>query len=591
MKFFKMVLAVVVGMFAGGVLFFVVMIALVAAAIGSSEGMNSQKTVSVSENTVLRMDLSHTIKEQNKNEDFNFTSGKFKITENLGLQNIVRTIEKAKTDDKIKGIYLPLSSMPNGFATTDVIRRSLIDFKESGKFIVAYGEYASQKAYYLSSVADKIYINPEGIVEIRGIGTQLTFFKKMLDKLEAEVQVFKVGTFKSAIEPFIREDVSEPNRKQLEYLLGGIKEDFINNISKSRGITPAHLENSINELKITSAEKAVELGLIDAAYYADEVIADLAERLSIEEGAEIEFIDMNKYGSAIKTETPLTKNMVAVVYAEGDIVSDKAEDKLSSEEFAEIIRKLRLNEDVKAIVLRVNSPGGSALASEVIWRELELAKKDKKLIVSMGNLAASGGYYISCGADYIFAEENTITGSIGVFGLVPNFETFLKNKIGVTFDEVNLNTHASMNGVTNKFDALEHQVIQNGVERVYNTFTKRVAEGRNMHQDSVKVYAEGRVWTGEQALKIGLVDKIGDLDDAIAYAVELSEVDDYRLKEFPKKKELMEQLMGDFGFEAIKMKLLKAELGSEYKYYQQVKNIKANFNTIQMRMPFDIEVK
>ena len=591
MKFFKMVLAVVVGMFAGGVLFFVVMIALVAAAIGSSEGMNSQKTVSVSENTVLRMDLSHTIKEQNKNEDFNFTSGKFKITENLGLQNIVRTIEKAKTDDKIKGIYLPLSSMPNGFATTDVIRRSLIDFKESGKFIVAYGEYASQKAYYLASVADKIYINPEGIVEIRGIGTQLTFFKKMLDKLEAEVQVFKVGTFKSAIEPFIREDVSEPNRKQLEYLLGGIKEDFINNISKSRGITPAHLENSINELKITSAEKAVELGLIDAAYYADEVIADLAERLSIEEGAEIEFIDMNKYGSAIKTETPLTKNMVAVVYAEGDIVSDKAEDKLSSEEFAEIIRKLRLNEDVKAIVLRVNSPGGSALASEVIWRELELAKKDKKLIVSMGNLAASGGYYISCGADYIFAEENTITGSIGVFGLVPNFETFLKNKIGVTFDEVNLNTHASMNGVTNKFDALEHQVIQNGVERVYNTFTKRVAEGRNMHQDSVKVYAEGRVWTGEQALKIGLVDKIGDLDDAIAYAVELSEVDDYRLKEFPKKKELMEQLMGDFGFEAIKMKLLKAELGSEYKYYQQVKNIKANFNTIQMRMPFDIEVK
>ena len=591
MKFFKMVLAVVVGMFAGGVLFFVVMIALVAAAIGSSEGMNSQKTVSVSENTVLRMDLSHTIKEQNKNEDFNFTSGKFKITENLGLQNIVRTIEKAKTDDKIKGIYLPLSSMPNGFATTDVIRRSLIDFKESGKFIVAYGEYASQKAYYLASVADKIYINPEGIVEIRGIGTQLTFFKKMLDKLEAEVQVFKVGTFKSAIEPFIREDVSEPNRKQLEYLLGGIKEAFINNISKSRGITTAHLENSINELKITSAEKAVELGLIDAAYYADEVIADLAERLSIEEGAEIEFIDMNKYGSAIKTETPLTKNMVAVVYAEGDIVSDKAEDKLSSEEFAEIIRKLRLNEDVKAIVLRVNSPGGSALASEVIWRELELAKKDKKLIVSMGNLAASGGYYISCGADYIFAEENTITGSIGVFGLVPNFETFLKNKIGVTFDEVNLNTHASMNGVTNKFDALEHQVIQNGVERVYNTFTKRVAEGRNMHQDSVKVYAEGRVWTGEQALKIGLVDKIGDLDDAIAYAVELSEVDDYRLKEFPKKKELMEQLMGDFGFEAIKMKLLKAELGSEYKYYQQVKNIKANFNTIQMRMPFDIEVK
>lgn len=591
MKFFKMVLAVIVGMGVVTVLFIVAMVVMIGAVISSSDGMSSQNVVTVNENSVLKMDLSHTIMEQNKNEDFNFTSGKFKITENLGLQNIVRTIEKAKTDDNIKGIYLPLSSMPNGFATTDVIRRSLVDFKESGKFIVAYGEYASQKAYYLASVADKIYINPEGIVEIRGIGTQLTFFKRMLDKLEAEVQVFKVGTFKSAIEPFIREDVSEPNRKQLEYLLGGIKEDFINNISKSRGITTVELESAINELKITSAEKAVELGLIDAAFYADEVIADLTARLAMDEEEEIEFIDMNKYGSSITTESVVTKNKVAVVYAEGDIVSAKAEDKLSSEEFAEIIRKLRIDADVKAIVLRVNSPGGSALASEVIWRELELVKKTKKLVVSMGDLAASGGYYIACGADYIFAEENTITGSIGVFGLVPNFETFLENKIGVTFDEVNLNTHASMNGVTNKFDELEHQVIQNGVERVYNTFTQRVADGRNMHQDSVKVYAEGRVWTGEQALDIGLVDKIGDLDAAIAYAAELSELEEYRLREFPAKKDPMEQLMENFGLEAIKIKLLKAELGEDYKYYEQVKNVKSNFNTIQMRMPFDIEVK
>lgn len=590
-NFFKQVLAVIVGTGIMGFIMFFIFFALIAASM--SMGASKKSNVNVKNNSILKIDLSSTIFEKDKAKDFSFSTQGFDMTENLGLQTIVNAISHAKTDDKIEGIYLPLSSMPNGFATADVLRRSLEDFKTSGKFIVAYGEYATQKAYYVASVADKIFINPEGIVEMRGIGLQLLFFKNFLDKIEAEVQVFKVGTFKSAIEPFIRDDISELNREQLEFLLGGIKEDFIGNISKSRDISIIDLERIINKLEINSAQKAVELQLIDGAYYADQVNTDLAERLGIDEDIdeEIEFIDINKYAKSIKKEAILTKNKIAVVYAEGSIVSNKEKNKLSSEEFAKIISDLRKKDDVKAIVLRVNSPGGSALASEVIWRELELAKKDKTVIVSMGNLAASGGYYIACGADYIFAEENTITGSIGVFGLVPNIEKFLENRIGVTFDEVNLNDHATMNGLTKKFDELEYNIIQKGVERVYETFTSRVAEGRNMDIAKVKQYAEGRVWTGEQALEIGFVDKLGDLTDAINYAVELSEVDEYNIVEYPKKKDKMQQIFEEFGIEQVKERLIKSELGDNYKYYEQVKNLESNFNVIQMRLPVDIEVK
>jgi len=588
--FFKQVLAVIVGTGIMGLLLFFFFFAIVAASMSMGEKTSITK---IEKNSVLKIDLSKLISERNKGKDYDFNYGKIIINENLGLQNIVNAIEHAKTDDKIEGIYLPLSTMPNGFATADVLRRALIDFKTSGKFIVAYGEYASQKAYYVASVANKIYINPEGIVELRGIGVQLSFYKKFLDKIDAEVEVFKVGTFKSAIEPFIREDISEPNREQLEFLLGGIKEDFINNISKSRGISTNALENIINNLEINSSEKAVELKIIDGAYYADQVSSDLYERLGIDEDTdeEIEFIDINKYGKSIKKDPVLTKNKIAVVYAEGEIVSAEEDDKLSSEEFAKIISDLRKNENVKAIVLRVNSPGGSALASEVIWRELELAKKDKKVVVSMGNVAASGGYYIACGADYIFAEENTITGSIGVFGLIPNFEKFLEERIGVTFDEVNLNEHATMNGVTKKLDQVEHDLIQNSVERIYETFTNRVAEGRNMNQDSVKVYAEGRVWTGEQALKIGFVDEIGDLSKAIEYAVELSELEEYNIVEYPKKKDPMQKILEEFGIENVKEKIIKSELSENYVYYKKIKDIQTNFNTIQMRMPFDLTIK
>ena len=585
-QFLKQVLAVIVGF----VLMFFILGVFIASILTAASTAKSE-TASIKDKSVLKLNLNYTISEQNKTEDIDFLSGSLAIKEKIGLENTIRSIQKAKNDDKIKGIYLEMGIMPNSFASIDALRRTLLDFKTSGKFIKAYGEYVSQKSYYLASVADDIFVNPEGLVEMRGIGTQLTFYKKFLDKIEAEVQVFKVGTFKSAVEPFIREEMSDANRKQMEFLLGGIKKDFINNISTARNIEAANLEEYINMLAFNTVDTSVTLGLIDGAKYYDEVLDDLAKTLEVEDTKDINFISLNKYASTVVEKTLPGKDKIAVVFAEGEIVSAKAQDALSSEEYAKIITKLSKDEDIKAIVLRVNSPGGSALASEVIWRALEKAKEAKKVVVSMGSLAASGGYYIACNADHIFAEENTITGSIGVFGLVPNFEKFLENKIGVTFDEVSLNDHANMNGVTKQFDEYEKSVIQKGVNKVYDTFTKRVADGRGMTQEEVDKIGQGRVWTGEQAKDLGLVDELGGLQDAIAYTAKLIETEEYDIKEFPREKEAIEQIMEQFGIEQVKERMLKEELGVMYPYYKQTKNLEAGFNTVQAKMPYIIEVK
>lgn len=583
-SFLKQVLAVVVGFFVVGALFMFMGIGMIA-------GLSTEKSVEVENNSILKLNLAYAIPQKNKTEDLDFSSGSISMGEVVGLEHLIRSIQQAKTDDNIKGIYLELSTMPNSLASIDVLRRALEDFKSEGKFIIAYGEYVAQRAYYLATVADKIYINPEGMVELRGIGTELMFFKKALDKLEIDVEVFKVGTFKSAVEPFIRENISDANRKQLEFLLSGLKENFINNIAKDRAIEPARLNEYINDLAFSSVDTGVQLRLIDDALYYDQVEAELKKKVDVAEDEDLEFIKMGKYAQTIKLNNPEVKEKIAVVYAEGDIVSKKEKGKISSEEYAKIIAKLRKDEKVKAIVLRINSPGGSALASEVIWREIEKAKESKKVVVSMGSLAASGGYYIACNADKIFAEKNTITGSIGVFGLVPNAEKFLSNTMGVTTDQVELNKHATMNGVSNTLDAYEKQIIQKGVDRIYETFTSRVAEGRAMPLDSVKKYAEGRVWTGEQAKDIGFVDEIGDLQKALAYTAELANLTEYRLREYPEKKTQVEEIMEQFGLEQVKQKQLQKELGAMYPYYKQSKDLEQMFNVVQAKMPFGLEVK
>jgi protease IV len=595
-SFLKQVLAVIVGLtvfqFISLLFTFIFLFAFIGALKTMGEGGFSKGKVKVEDNTVLWVDLSYAVPERDGMTEFNIFSLSEMPKEQLGLQTIVKVLEKAKTDSKIKGIYMDLSTMPNGYATVDVIRNALLDFKESGKFIVAYGEVVGQKAYYLASVADEIYINPKGLVELRGIGSRLTFFHRLLtEKLDADVRVFKVGTFKSAVEPFIREDISDANREQLEFLLGGVKADFLRNISNSRDISEAEFDAILNELKVTNAQDAVDFGLIDGVKYYDEVLANLFDKTGAKDIDDFKYIAMSDYAKTIDKKESVTKNKIAVVYAYGDIVDGNGElENIGSKRFAKIFRELRNDEDVKAIVIRVNSPGGSALASEVMWREIELAKASKPIVVSMGDVAASGGYYIACNANRIFAEENTITGSIGVFGLLPNFENFFKNKLGITFDDVKLNDHATFDGITKGLDDYEALVIQKGVNEVYEVFTGRVAEGRNMSVDEVKKYAEGRVWTGEQAMAIGLVDEMGGLDDAIKYAVELAELEDYRLSEYPKQISPFEFLLKGFG-DNIESKFVKRTLGDNYIYVEQLKSLEQMQKGVQARMPYVLEIK
>ncbi len=507
------------------------------------------------------------------------------------MQTLLEGIAHAKTDENIKGMYLDLSIMPNSYATVEALRASIVDFKESKKFVIAYGEMFDQKSYYLASVADKIYANPEGYIELRGIGAQLTFFKKLLEeKLSAEVQVFKVGDFKSAVEPFINEKMSDENREQLTYLLSGIKNDFIGNVAKARGITPEKFDTLLNKLSALDPDSCVIHKLIDATKYYDEILVELKDKTGTDLEEDLSTISLNDYALSVK-EVSDEENKIALVFAEGDIVDgDGDEQTVGGAKFAKIFRDLREDENVSAIVIRINSPGGSALASEVMWREIELAKKVKPIVVSMGSVAASGGYYIACNANKIYAEDNTITGSIGVFGLIPNLESFLNDKVGVTFDEVSLNTHANSNGITQKLDPFEANVIQKSVEKVYTTFTTRVAEGRNLPIEKVLEVAGGRVWTGEQAKERGLVDEIGNLSDALAYAAELAKLDKYAVEEYPLKKSPFEEIFSSMENQS-KLKALEEELGVVYPYYLELQKVQKMQGVIQAKLPYLIEIK
>jgi protease IV len=592
MSFFKQVLATIVGLTIFQIIAFIMFFIFIGIVVStvSTTGDEFTGDVKIKEQSVLVVDLSRYLSERDGFSDFSFAAIEGFPKEKAGLQSILEAIDFAKSDTRIKGIYLKLSAMPNGYATIDVLRKHLVDFKESDKFIIAYGEMFDQKSYYLSTVADKIYANPEGYIELRGIGARLTFYKKMIEeKLEVEVQVFKVGDFKSAVEPFILEKISDDNRTQLEYLLGGIKEDFLTNVAKDRNISPKFFDQILNNLSGLDPDSCVAYNLIDGTKYFDEVLAELKEKAGVKDKEELNIVNIDDYAMATATVTS-SSNKIAVLYADGEIVDGMGDERsIGGEKFAKEIRKLRNDDDIDAIVLRINSPGGSALASEVMWRELELAKQAKPVVVSMGDLAASGGYYIACNADKIYAEENTITGSIGVFGLVPNLEKFLKNKIGITFDDVKLNEHATSNGVTNKLTAFEAQVIQTNVDKVYATFTNRVAEGRGLPIGDVLSVASGRVWTGQQALERGLVDEIGSLNDAIAYAAELAKLDDYRIKEYPEVKSPFQMFFEDFGMES-KQGLLKEELGLLYPFYLEVKNFQKIQGKVQARMPFVLEI-
>jgi len=560
---------------------------------------NRAEKVTVKSNSILKLTLSDPIPEKTNNMAATGTFDLSALNDSpLGLTDILNTIEAAKDDDNIKGIYMELAAPAAGMATMSVLRDALKDFKESGKFIVAYGNYYTQGGYYMASVADKLYLNPVGGIAMQGFAAQIPFFKNMLDEWGIKAQVFYAGKFKSATEPFRRTEMSEENRLQVEQYLNEGYNIFLTDMAKSRGKSVTELKQMINDLSVRNAEDAITYGLADGLMYKDQVLEDLRDRLGLEDDDKIEGISLKKYNKSVKKKSNFgASSRIAVVYAEGSIVDGEGETgNIGGDRYAKIIRKIRKDDKVKAIVLRVNSGGGSALASDIILRELMVAKEEgKKVIVSMGDVAASGGYYIACEGDKIFAEPNTITGSIGVFGLLPGLNKLMKDEIGITFDTVKTGQYATLGTPFFDINETEGKIIQQSVDEVYQTFKERVAAGRDMTVDAVDEVAQGRVWTGQKAATIGLVDELGGLDDAIAAAVELADIEDYRVKEYPQTKEPLQQLLDDImgkdQTKAYTQSRIKAELGEEfYQYYQYAKEIQ-NMKGIQARMPFMIEIK
>ncbi len=585
MNFFKTVLAsclgVVLATFAVFLIGSMVLGSLVAA------GDTAKK---VEANSILEINFGKPIPEKTNNIATDPLA--FETESVLGLHDMVAAIESAKDNDKIKGIYLDLSAAPGGRATSSVLREALVDFKDSGKFILAYSIAYSQGTYYIASVADEVLMHPLGGVDFLGFSAQIPFFKDMLDRLGVKMQVYYAGQFKSATEPFRRTEMSEQNRLQTRQYLEGMYKIYLEDISESRGIPVNELRAVADGYKLRKAEDAKTYKFVDALVYHDEVRANMKDRIGLDADDKLEMISLSAYQKGNKKKTNFKiKDKIAVVYAEGDLVDGKGEEgNIGGDKYAKIIRKIRNDKKVKAIVLRVNSPGGSVIASDLIWRELILAKEaGTPIVVSMGDLAASGGYYISCMADSIFAEPNTITGSIGVFGMIPNVQNMLDEKVGITFDSVK--TGPFSHGISPFFaiDAPEGQVIQESVDDIYDLFLTKVAQGRGMTKGAVHEVAQGRVWTGEKALEIGLVDALGGLDDALAVAADKAGLESYRVSEYPKVKDPMEALIEKLTGQDKKAKaILTEEMKSifpEYKYIEKLKSMKGP----QARLPFMLE--
>jgi len=586
--FFKFVFASMIGFILSFFVVFLLLIALVTAIVSSA---GDDTKVSIASNSVLHVSLDYPIKERTDNNplaELDFFG--LESTKMLGLNEILANIESAKTDDRIKGIYLDVSSISSGMATIEEVRTALIKFKESGKFIIAYGEVYSQSAYYLASVADKIYLNPEGMIDFRGLSSEIMFFKGMLEKLDIEAQIIKVGTYKSAVEPFILDKMSEPNKQQVNSFLGSMYEHFLSEISKSRKVSKENLFSIADDAKIRAPKDALSYKMVDGLKYKDEVLDELKKLTKTDLKKDIKSVSLEDYTPKDEKDVESSKNRIAVIYANGEIMGGEGDDEIiGSERISRAIRKARTDDKVKAIVLRINSPGGSALASDVIWRETVLAKKVKPVIVSMGDVAASGGYYIACAADSIFAQPNTITGSIGVFGIIPNMQKFFNNKLGITFDGVKTGKFADLGSINRPLTEGERMIIQLEINKVYDTFTKKVADGRKKEQTYINSIGQGRVWSGTEALKIGLVDRLGSIDDAIASAAKKAKLKDYKIVDYPAQVDPFTALFDKSG-DKVKAYFVKRELGDNVVYYEQMKSA-LNLSGVQARMPYTIQIR
>jgi protease-4 len=585
--FFASLAAIIVAM-----LLFIFLIA----GLVSSLATIGEQSITVKENSLLIIKLDNRIVERKSNNPFEeLEIPGMERTSTTGLNQVFHAISQAKSDNKIKGIYLELSEIGAGYATTEEIRNALIDFKSSGKFVYAYSDAISQKAYYLASVADSLMLNPVGMFDFRGLSAEHTFFKKALDKFGIEMQIVrgKDNKFKSAVEPFMYDKMSPANKEQTTLYLATIWNHLLKGISESRKISIDSLNQYANSvMTFRTAETAQKSGFFDRLKYRDQVLADLRKLAGLKENAEIPILTISEYDkipSDVKAKA-LIKNKIAVVYAEGEIDtgSGNSSHDINSKDVSQGMREARIDTTVKAIVFRVNSPGGSAFGSEVIWREVKLASEVKPVIVSMGDYAASGGYYISVPAAVILANHMTITGSIGVFGTIPNFGDLLNNKIGITFDKVMTNEHSDMPSVTRKMTPFETSLMQSYVESTYNTFVSHVAAGRKMTTSNVDSIGQGRVWSGVNAKSNHLIDDFGGMKEALKIAAEKAGINEYRIKELPKQKDPFAELLKNFSV-SMQTKMMESVLGSSFDYWKNLSR-EANAKGIYTRMPFNLEI-
>jgi protease-4 len=586
-SFFKYLLASVLGVIIGSFLLLLAIMLVLSAIIATQD-----KPVDIKSNTILLLKLNQPINDRKSNFPvFTYNFSNFGAESEYGLNDILDNIEKAGKDDNIKGIYLQLTGLQAGIATIEEIRNALLEFKETGKFIISFSDTYTQGSFYLASIADKIYLNPGGSVNLIGLSADLIFFKKTLEKLELEPEIVRHGKFKSAVEPFMYDRMSPENREQIRTYVGSIWDHMVQKIAESRSITTANINQFADSLLMWDVKSALRYKIIDAALYKDQVLDSLSSLTGITKSKDLKFISHNRYMRVPDSGKGkgYARNKIAVIYAEGDIVpGDMGEGFIGSDMISRTIREARQDSSVKAIVFRVNSGGGSALASEVIWRELDLAKQVKPVIASMGDVAASGGYYIVAPADIIVSSPNTITGSIGVFGLLVNAQGFFNNKLGITFDVEKTNDWSDFGSLIRPLSGTERIVLQKMVDDTYVTFVNRVSDGRNMAFTDVDKIGEGRVWSGKNALELGLVDVLGGLSDAIKIAAEKAELEDYRIVDLPRLEDpftqVMRELTGD-----LSERIIKKELSGYYDQYRFIRNL-LNSDRIQARMPFEMTV-
>ncbi|MCK5135603.1 MAG: signal peptide peptidase SppA [Bacteroidales bacterium] len=583
-NFLSSLLATIIGILIMTILVVLIFVGIIAAS-------TSKEAPEVKENSLMVAKFNSPIADRADDNPFSkFLSGNFAYTDMMGLDQILKDIKKAKTDDNIKGIFMSLSNVPSGIATIGEVRDALIDFKESGKFIYAYADVFSQKSYYLATVADSIFMTPEGMFLFTGLSAEVTFYKNALEKLGVDMQVIKHGSYKSAAESLTRENLSAENREQIEGYVGSIWDKMISDISESRNISVEKLNQYADELISIENEKLVETGMIDGMIYFDEMLSLLKEKMDVEEKDDLESIKLTSYKDVpLKEKKEFSRDKIAVIYAMGMVVDGNAgEGNIGSERIAKAIRKARRDKTVKAIVLRVNSGGGSVVASDVIYREVKLAAEEKPFVASMGDVAASGGYYIVAPADTILASPNTITGSIGVIFTIPNMKELMNDKLGITTDVVRTNRHAGMLTIFDPLDSEARMFFQKSVDDTYKTFVEIVSEGRNKSYDEIDAISGGRVWSGKDALDLGLIDMFGGLEKSIEVAAEMAGLETYRVQSLPKLEDPLTMIMKELSGGA-QSRAIKNELGDQYRHYKTLQQIK-EMRGLQAIMPCEIDL-